>query len=93
MSVASINTPASGEEKEKGSDLRKIGAHPDHWYPLISSRRLKAGTAAGVTFAGEPIVIVRTGSGRQSRASRDAGRTDCGFRMGSKLSKQGAGRF
>ncbi len=45
-------------------DLRKTAAHPDHWYPLLAAKKLKAGKATRVTFAGEPIVIVRTKSGK-----------------------------
>lgn len=45
------------------SDLRRVGAHPDHWYPLAWSRELKAGRALGRAFAGEPIVIARAASG------------------------------
>src|SRR5579872_3159107 len=41
-------------------DLRRVGAHPDHWYPLAWSRELKAGTAYPAQFAGEPIVLVRS---------------------------------
>lgn len=46
------------------SDLRKTGLHPDNWYPLARSRDLKKGKMLGVSFAGEPIVLVRTVSGR-----------------------------
>ena len=45
-------------------DLRKTGIHPDHWYPLARSRDVKAGKALGRTFAGDPIVLVRTQSGK-----------------------------
>jgi phenylpropionate dioxygenase-like ring-hydroxylating dioxygenase large terminal subunit len=44
-------------------DLRRVGAHPDHWYPLAWSREVKAGRALGVNFAGEPIVLVRPRAG------------------------------
>jgi len=44
-------------------DLRRIGAHPDHWYPLAWSREVKPGRALGTRFAGDPIVIVRTKAG------------------------------
>ena len=44
-------------------DLRKTGSHPDYWYPLTRSNALKKGKALGVSFAGEPIVLVRTESG------------------------------
>lgn len=46
-----------------GRDLRKTGSHPDHWYPLALSGEVKRGKAKAVSFAGEPIVIVRTTSG------------------------------
>jgi len=46
------------------SDLRKTGLHPDYWYPLARSRDLKRGKMLGVSFAGDPIVLVRTVSGR-----------------------------
>jgi phenylpropionate dioxygenase-like ring-hydroxylating dioxygenase large terminal subunit len=44
-------------------DLRRVGAHPDHWYPVAWSRALKPGRALGVHFAGEPIVLVRPKDG------------------------------
>jgi len=44
-------------------DLRRVGAHPDHWYPVAWSRELKSGRALGVRFAGEPIVLVRPKEG------------------------------
>jgi phenylpropionate dioxygenase-like ring-hydroxylating dioxygenase large terminal subunit len=50
--------------RDDGPDLRKIGLHPDHWYPLARSRDVKTGKAIGRTFAGEPIVLVRTEGGR-----------------------------
>ncbi|WP_447969708.1 Rieske 2Fe-2S domain-containing protein [Nitrospira sp. M1] len=45
------------------SDLRKTGSHPDYWYPLARTRDLKKGKTLGVSFAGDPIVLVRTESG------------------------------
>ncbi len=45
------------------ADLRRIGAHPGHWYPLAWSREVKPGRALGVRFAGEPIVLVRQEDG------------------------------
>jgi renierapurpurin 18,18'-hydroxylase len=45
-------------------DLRRIGAHPDYWYPVAWATDLKPRSALGVRFAGEPIVVVRTGAGR-----------------------------
>ena len=40
-------------------DLRRVGVHPDHWFPLAWSRELKPGRSLAVRFAGEPIVLVR----------------------------------
>ena len=45
-------------------DLRRIGAHPDHWYPLAWSHELKTGRTLGRAFAGEPIVLYRGAGGR-----------------------------
>ena len=45
-------------------DLRKVGSHPDNWYPLARSNDLKKGKTLGRSFAGEPIVLVRTQSGQ-----------------------------
>jgi phenylpropionate dioxygenase-like ring-hydroxylating dioxygenase large terminal subunit len=61
------------DEQEGGSidtsarpprDLRRVDIHPDHWFPLAWSREIKAGHAHGVRFAGDPIVLVRTASGK-----------------------------
>jgi phenylpropionate dioxygenase-like ring-hydroxylating dioxygenase large terminal subunit len=45
-------------------DLRRVGAHPDYWYPVAWSHELKAGCTLGRRFAGEPIVLYRGNSGR-----------------------------
>ena len=45
-------------------DLRRVGIHPDYWYPLAWSHEVKRGKTHGVTFAGEPIVLARTESGK-----------------------------
>jgi phenylpropionate dioxygenase-like ring-hydroxylating dioxygenase large terminal subunit len=44
-------------------DLRRIGIDPDFWYPLALSKQLKPSSTLAATFAGEPIVLVRTSSG------------------------------
>jgi phenylpropionate dioxygenase-like ring-hydroxylating dioxygenase large terminal subunit len=44
-------------------DLRRVGLHPDYWYPLLRSKNLKPGKPTAVTFAGDPIVLVRTAGG------------------------------
>jgi phenylpropionate dioxygenase-like ring-hydroxylating dioxygenase large terminal subunit len=45
-------------------DLRRVGAHPDHWYPVAWATDLKSRGTLAVRFAGEPIVVVRTETGR-----------------------------
>src|ERR1700730_16473942 len=45
-------------------DLRRIGAHPDYWYPLAWSDELKAGKTLARRFGGEPIVLYRGKSGQ-----------------------------
>jgi phenylpropionate dioxygenase-like ring-hydroxylating dioxygenase large terminal subunit len=58
--------PLSGEAGRAGNperDLRRIGVHPDHWYPLAWSRELKPGGMLAVRFAGDPIVLVRPEQG------------------------------
>ena len=44
-------------------DLRRVGLHPDFWYPLARSRDVKAGRTHLTMFGGEPIVLARTESG------------------------------
>jgi phenylpropionate dioxygenase-like ring-hydroxylating dioxygenase large terminal subunit len=45
-------------------DLRRIGANPDHWYPVAWSTEVKPGQVTGVQFAGEPIAVARAKSGK-----------------------------
>ena len=46
------------------ADLRRIGAHPDFWYPLAWSADLGPGKVIGRDFAGEPIALYRGKSGQ-----------------------------
>jgi phenylpropionate dioxygenase-like ring-hydroxylating dioxygenase large terminal subunit len=46
------------------ADLRRIGAHPDFWYPLAWSGDLAPGKVIGRDFAGEPIALYRGKSGQ-----------------------------
>ena len=55
--------PVDGQYRACGRDLRRVGAHPDHWYPVAWSPELKAGKPLAVRWAGEPIVLVRPESG------------------------------
>ncbi|HSY95724.1 MAG TPA: Rieske (2Fe-2S) protein, partial [Steroidobacteraceae bacterium] len=45
-------------------DLRRVGAHPDYWYPVAWSDELKVGMTLGRRFAELPIVIYRGRSGQ-----------------------------
>ena len=45
-------------------DLRRIGAHPDQWYPLAWCDELKVGKTLARRFAGDPIVLYRGTSGQ-----------------------------
>ncbi|HEX3430633.1 MAG TPA: aromatic ring-hydroxylating dioxygenase subunit alpha [Rhizomicrobium sp.] len=44
-------------------DLRRVGTHPDFWYPLAWSHQVKPGRTLGAHFAGEPVVLYRGTSG------------------------------
>jgi renierapurpurin 18,18'-hydroxylase len=50
-------------DDQSSTDLRRIGAHPDHWYPLAWSREVKPGKTYATHFAGEPVVLVRPKQG------------------------------
>jgi phenylpropionate dioxygenase-like ring-hydroxylating dioxygenase large terminal subunit len=65
-SSASAHARAPGQAANDAPvrDLRRVGIHPDYWYPLAWSHEVKAGKTHGVTFAGEPIVLARTESGK-----------------------------
>lgn len=60
MTVADPAECVKPEHRNPGQDIRRTGIHPDHWYPLAKSKALKRGKAMGVSFAGEPIVLVRS---------------------------------
>jgi phenylpropionate dioxygenase-like ring-hydroxylating dioxygenase large terminal subunit len=54
------------EATERGGppgDIRKTAIDPNFWYPLARSRDVKAGKAHAVSFAGEPIVLIRPRDG------------------------------
>ena len=48
---------------ETSTDLRRIDAHPDYWYPVAWSHELRPGKIFAARFAGEPIVLVRPKEG------------------------------
>jgi len=45
-------------------DLRRVGAHPDFWYPVAWSDELKVGRTLGRRFAEFPIALFRGQSGQ-----------------------------
>ncbi|HEX5281717.1 MAG TPA: aromatic ring-hydroxylating dioxygenase subunit alpha [Micropepsaceae bacterium] len=54
----------AGRVSGASGDLRRVGTHPDYWYPVAWSYEVKKGATRGVNFAGEPIVLYRGNSGR-----------------------------
>jgi len=67
MSNVSVLQPANSPN---AFDLRRVGAHPDFWYPLAWSHEIKVGKTLARHFAGEPIVLYR-GTGGQVFALED----------------------
>jgi phenylpropionate dioxygenase-like ring-hydroxylating dioxygenase large terminal subunit len=53
----------STERSEESRDIRKTGIDPNFWYPVARSRDVKAGRAHAVSFAGEPIALIRPREG------------------------------
>src|SRR5271169_397722 len=64
MSDDISNLASLRPQSASASDLRRIGAHPDYWYPLAWSHELQIGKTLGRRFAGDPIVLYRGTSGR-----------------------------
>jgi phenylpropionate dioxygenase-like ring-hydroxylating dioxygenase large terminal subunit len=55
--------PPADPAADRPNDLRRVACHPDHWYPVAWSRELKRGKTLATTYAGQPIVLVRTEAG------------------------------
>ncbi|MBQ1089400.1 aromatic ring-hydroxylating dioxygenase subunit alpha [Streptomyces sp. B93] len=51
------------EVRREPGDLRRVGANPDHWYPLARSRSVRPGRVLPAVFAGERIALFRGRSG------------------------------
>ncbi len=51
------------DEQDAPRDIRKTAIDPDFWYPVARSRDIKSGKARAVSFAGQPIVLVRATAG------------------------------
>ena len=70
-------------------DLRKVGLHPNFWYPLALASKVKKGGTLAVSFAGEPIVLVRTESNRvfalEDRCAHRQMPLSCGVVEGERL--------
>ncbi|MGX1566775.1 Rieske 2Fe-2S domain-containing protein [Streptomyces sp. NPDC055506] len=45
------------------ADLRRVGAHPDFWYPVALSRGVRSKRVVATAFAGERIALYRGESG------------------------------
>lgn len=45
------------------TDLRRVGAHPDFWYPVALSGDVRGGRVYATAFAGERIALYRGASG------------------------------
>ena len=58
-----LSEPASVPCGQPPQDLRRVGSHPDHWYPLAWSKEVKLGATYATHFAGEPVVLVRPTEG------------------------------
>jgi renierapurpurin 18,18'-hydroxylase len=67
MDSVDFSTDDLGEVPPPGGgpkiDTRRVGIHPDHWYPVAWSHEVKTGKTHAVRFAGEPIVLVRPQTG------------------------------
>jgi renierapurpurin 18,18'-hydroxylase len=48
---------------ENRPDLRRVGLHPDFWYPLARSSDVAPGRTFAAMFAGNPIALARTERG------------------------------
>lgn len=59
---ASAETPAKDLE-DLARDIRRTGLDPNFWYPVARSGVIRSGQSHGVSFAGDPIVLVRTEGG------------------------------
>jgi renierapurpurin 18,18'-hydroxylase len=53
----------SAVRDQSNMDLRRVGSHPDYWYPMAWSRDVRPGRTYATHFAGDPIVLVRPKQG------------------------------
>ncbi|MFD5787283.1 Rieske 2Fe-2S domain-containing protein [Streptomyces sp. NPDC127037] len=55
---AAAGTSLSGEV-----DLRRVGANPDHWYPVAPAGKVRAGKVVAASFAGARLALYRGTNG------------------------------
>ena len=53
--VTMLSVPEEITTPDTTSDLRQVGAHPNHWYPVAWSREIKSGKTFATSFGGEPV--------------------------------------
>ena len=67
--MADFETARSGPRSIRGdsgsgvTDLRRVGANPDFWYPVALSESVRRGRVRATAFAGERIALYRGRSG------------------------------
>ena len=49
--------------EEQVTDLRRVGIHPDFWYPVAVSASVRRGKTFAARFAGERIALYRSAGG------------------------------
>ncbi|MFJ5136079.1 Rieske 2Fe-2S domain-containing protein [Streptomyces sp. NPDC088707] len=60
---SSSRQQSAGHRSHDATDLRRIGIHPDFWYPVALSRDVPRGKAFAAVFAGQRIALYRGQSG------------------------------
>ncbi|MFE1248053.1 Rieske 2Fe-2S domain-containing protein [Streptomyces sp. NPDC058735] len=70
MTETDVSAEARGGRPERRrepadgvTDLRRVGANPDFWYPVALSRRVRRGRVVATAFAGQRIALYRGDSG------------------------------
>jgi phenylpropionate dioxygenase-like ring-hydroxylating dioxygenase large terminal subunit len=58
--VDALGGPAAGRAP---ADLRRVGIHPDFWYPVANSRDIPPDTVRAASFAGRRMALFRTRRG------------------------------
>jgi phenylpropionate dioxygenase-like ring-hydroxylating dioxygenase large terminal subunit len=58
----SLNTPHQ-IRLTNGVNLRRVDAHPDHWYPVAWSEEVRPSKMLARAHAGEPIGVIRGADG------------------------------